>query len=217
MDSTEVEESESMNVDHVNSEDKQNELNELLGASDDEKQSDEDINKLLGNSDDENHSDADINQLLGASDDEDDSDDKADVKKVTVKSETVSDSRSNYLDEILGKSVVASNETKTKKCGNLSIPRTFQAEEHGETFFFRTPNFIKVQPEPYDAVTHDAAKEGERCGLTSTVVRWRNKFNENGDVKRESNARLIKWNDGTFQLVVGDAVFDSKIVPTENW
>lgn len=205
-----------MNVDILTNDDKQNELNDLLGVSDDEKNPGDEINDLLGNSDDEKHSDADINELLGASDDDDEEDEKVVGKKSIIKEEVATDDRSNYLDQILGRSVSATSETKTRKCGNLSIPRTFQAEEFGESFFFRTPNFIKVQPNPYDATTHDATAE-RKSGLTSTIVRWRNKEDSNGVAKRESNARLIKWNDGTFQLVVGDAVFDSKIVPTENW
>ena len=47
------------------------------------------------------------------------------------------------------------------------------------------------------------------------VVRWRYKQNAQGGVattdgvqQRESNTRLVKWSDGSMQMIVGDERFD---------
>ncbi len=37
-----------------------------------------------------------------------------------------------------------------------------------------------------------------------SVIRWRKNDND----KKESNTRVVRWNDGSLQLFVGDEVFD---------
>ena len=38
-----------------------------------------------------------------------------------------------------------------------------------------------------------------------------------GKPVRESNARLVKWKDGSYQLIVGDAVFNAYIKSNDSW
>jgi RNA polymerase-associated protein LEO1 len=38
-----------------------------------------------------------------------------------------------------------------------------------------------------------------------SVIRWR----KNDSQQRESNARIVRWSDGSLQLFVGDEIFDT--------
>lgn len=40
------------------------------------------------------------------------------------------------------------------------------------------------------------------------TIRWREVFDKDGNVERESNARFIKWSDGSFSLHLGSEIFD---------
>ena len=40
------------------------------------------------------------------------------------------------------------------------------------------------------------------------TIRWRYSTDESGNEIRESNARLVKWSDGTMSLYLGSEIFD---------
>lgn len=40
------------------------------------------------------------------------------------------------------------------------------------------------------------------------TLRWKETFNDNGKVVKESNARFIKWSDGSMSLHLGSEIFD---------
>ena len=40
------------------------------------------------------------------------------------------------------------------------------------------------------------------------TIRWRYSQDESGNDIRESNARLVKWSDGTMSLYLGSEIFD---------
>lgn len=46
--------------------------------------------------------------------------------------------------------------------------------------------------------------------LVQNMIRWREVVDENGQKKRESNARLVRWSNGTFSLQIGDKYFEVK-------
>ena len=83
--------------------------------------------------------------------------------------------------------------------------------------FVKTPRFIKIQSKQYDASNFDAEDERTEFGpLTSDVIRWRYKtdddgnkvLDDSGNPIMESNARLQKLKSGKFQVVIGKSVFD---------
>lgn len=43
-----------------------------------------------------------------------------------------------------------------------------------------------------------------------SLIRWRTVRDENGNEKRESNARFVKWDDGSIHLMIGGEVLDVK-------
>ena len=40
------------------------------------------------------------------------------------------------------------------------------------------------------------------------TIRWRSVKDEDGNEVKESNARVVKWSDGTMSLLLGGEVFD---------
>jgi RNA polymerase-associated protein LEO1 len=81
---------------------------------------------------------------------------------------------------------------------------------------------VGIQPEPYDADTYSASlEEKDYRGFVHSMIRWRYARTESGELKRdehgklvrESNARLVAWDDGSggprsYTLCVGDEVLE---------
>lgn len=40
------------------------------------------------------------------------------------------------------------------------------------------------------------------------TIRWREVFDQEGNLVKESNARVIKWSDGSMSLHLGSEIFD---------
>ncbi|XP_044470372.1 protein LEO1 homolog [Mangifera indica] len=89
----------------------------------------------------------------------------------------------------------------------------------------KAPKVFDIQPRQFDPETYveeeeeeeeeqmvDAAEEDANLKkpsfLPKSVVRWREVQNEDGTFTRESNARFIRWSDGSLQLQIGDEYFD---------
>jgi hypothetical protein len=133
------------------------------------------------------------------------------------------------LDQIFGKiadSKANLQSDRVKTVTNININKTMRIQQQNNSYSVRTPNFIKIQNKPYKSKSYDKAYEEELYGkAVGTIVRWRNKTDDHGNIiidrdsqkpLVESNARLVKWKDGTYQLVVGDSIFNLKIIPTQN-
>ena len=84
----------------------------------------------------------------------------------------------------------------------------------------KMPNFLSIQSKPFDAATHEVEYDQEQYDdvgrqrvklKTGATVRWRWAVDEKGELKRdahgervpETNARMVKWSDGTESLVLG--------------
>ena len=59
-------------------------------------------------------------------------------------------------------------------------------------------------------------QEADEFKFTTNIIRWRHKrgnlgrpeLGDDGRALRESNTRLVRWSDGSTQLLVGDEAFD---------
>ncbi|KAJ2804244.1 Paf1 complex component [Coemansia guatemalensis] len=87
----------------------------------------------------------------------------------------------------------------------------------------RTPNILQLEPTPFSADTYEdileeehriAEKHGYKSavtpelasateGMIANTVRWRHVTGPDGKIRRESNARLVRWSDGSTTLVIG--------------
>jgi len=87
-----------------------------------------------------------------------------------------------------------------------------------EVNFIKLPNFLSVDCRPFDPETYedeidddDALDEEGNARLKLKVentMRWRIGFDENGKAIKESNARMVKWSDGSYSMHLGSEVFD---------
>jgi len=81
----------------------------------------------------------------------------------------------------------------------------------------RLTNVVGVETEPFDPETYqpqeDTFVDNEGKTRISTpftnIIRWRKVIDpETGEEKVESNARMVKWSDGSWQLLIGNEAFN---------
>ncbi|KAI8913367.1 Leo1-like protein-domain-containing protein [Gorgonomyces haynaldii] len=80
--------------------------------------------------------------------------------------------------------------------------------ENPNLFLVKLPNFLTIDPKPFDP--REVEEEDEMSPTIATKVenkvRWRYDPAKKG--KKDSNARLVRWSDGSFSLMVGDELFE---------
>ena len=88
-----------------------------------------------------------------------------------------------------------------------------------EIHFVKLPNFLSMESRPFDPETYEDEMDDENSqqdeeGRTrlklkvENTIRWRQKFDKDLNVVRESNARIVKWSDGSYSLHLGNEIFD---------
>ncbi|XP_012141855.2 another transcription unit [Megachile rotundata] len=87
-----------------------------------------------------------------------------------------------------------------------------------EIHFVKLPNFLSVETRPFDTETYEDEIDEEetldeegRARLKLKVentLRWKETFDDEGKVVKESNARFVKWSDGSMSLHLGSEIFD---------
>uniref|UniRef100_A0A0E0C2L1 Leo1-like protein n=1 Tax=Oryza meridionalis TaxID=40149 RepID=A0A0E0C2L1_9ORYZ len=83
----------------------------------------------------------------------------------------------------------------------------------------KVSNIMGIDPKPFDPKTYveedvfvtDESGTKKRIRLEDNIVRWRTVKNANGTTSCESNARIVKWKDGTMQLLIGNEVLDISV------
>lgn len=78
--------------------------------------------------------------------------------------------------------------------------------------FAKMPNFLRCQHQAYSKNSYDEAAETIAFTGATAIIRCMKK----GD-QMLSNARIVKWDDGSFQLVVANEVYNMRINPVDNW
>ncbi|XP_015772244.1 PREDICTED: RNA polymerase-associated protein LEO1-like [Acropora digitifera] len=86
-----------------------------------------------------------------------------------------------------------------------------------ELYFVKMPNFLSIDRKPFDPAQYeDEMEEDEvldeegRARLKLKVentIRWRFRKDKDGNEVKESNARIVRWSDGSTSLLLGE-VFD---------
>jgi RNA polymerase-associated protein LEO1 len=88
----------------------------------------------------------------------------------------------------------------------------------GKVWHVKLPAYVNVDPRPYDEeyyrqtnndrdVPTGPAAKGKMIGVRNTL-RWKWGKNADGEVERQSNARMVRWSDGSVSLQLGSDVFD---------
>lgn len=98
------------------------------------------------------------------------------------------------------------------------IPRMV-ADLGSELYFVKFPNFLSVDTHPYnpdwyeDEIDEDELQDEEGKGRlklkVENTIRWRAVLNPRTlEETKESNARVVKWSDGSTSLHLGSEIFD---------
>ncbi|XP_074737053.1 RNA polymerase-associated protein LEO1 isoform X2 [Strix uralensis] len=106
----------------------------------------------------------------------------------------------------------------------VEIPKV-NTDLGNDLYFVKLPNFLSVEPRPFDPQYYEDEFEDEEMldeeGRTrlklkvENTIRWRMRRDEEGSEIRESNARIVKWSDGSMSLHLGNEVFDVYKAPLQ--
>ncbi|CAL5372271.1 unnamed protein product [Camellia sinensis] len=83
----------------------------------------------------------------------------------------------------------------------------------------KVSNIMGIDPKPFDPKTYveedifvaDESGSKKRIRLDNNIVRWRIVRNPDGTESYESNARFVRWSDGSLQLLIGNEVLDLSV------
>ncbi|KAI5330212.1 PREDICTED: RNA [Prunus dulcis] len=83
----------------------------------------------------------------------------------------------------------------------------------------KVSNIMGIDPKPFDPKTYveedtfvtDESGSKKRIRLENNIVRWRRVRNPDGTTSCESNARFVRWSDGSLQLLIGNEVLDISV------
>ncbi|GAU44270.1 hypothetical protein TSUD_133150, partial [Trifolium subterraneum] len=83
----------------------------------------------------------------------------------------------------------------------------------------KVSNIMGVDPKPFDPKAYeeedtfvtDEFGNKKRIRLENNIVRWRKVTNPDGTTSVESNARFVRWSDGSLQLLIGNEVLDISV------
>uniref|UniRef100_A0A0E0JBI0 RNA polymerase-associated protein LEO1 n=1 Tax=Oryza nivara TaxID=4536 RepID=A0A0E0JBI0_ORYNI len=102
---------------------------------------------------------------------------------------------------------------------NLVVPLKQPPAQPERMNVIKVSNIMGIDPKPFDPKTYveedvfvtDESGTKKRIRLEDNIVRWRTVKNANGTTSCESNARIVKWKDGTMQLLIGNEVLDISV------
>ncbi|KAJ6418438.1 hypothetical protein OIU84_001744 [Salix udensis] len=83
----------------------------------------------------------------------------------------------------------------------------------------KVSNIMGIDPNQFDPKTYveektfvtDESGAQKRIRLENNIVRWRTVKNPDGSNSVESNARFVRWSDGSLQLLIGNEVLDISV------
>mmetsp|Transcript_12658 Transcript_12658/g.12296 ORF Transcript_12658/g.12296 Transcript_12658/m.12296 type:complete len:599 (-) Transcript_12658:68-1864(-) len=178
---------------------------ELFGSDNDEKEEREEVT---------------AEGLFGSDDDE------AEEKGAGDDGKSRFTDRQQDLDDLFGVKEESSAEALVPVVQPITVSKLCLGERVAlkeDSIAIRMPNFVKIAPTCFEPETLDVDEELKALGGAATIIRWRYKRDENGEIEigndglpqRESNARLVKLVNGTYKLLVGEATFDAVMNNTE--
>ncbi|KAK9090847.1 hypothetical protein Sjap_024024 [Stephania japonica] len=101
----------------------------------------------------------------------------------------------------------------------LEIPLRPPPSQPDKMNMIRVSNIMGIEPKPFDPKTYveedmfvtDESGSKKRIRLENNIVRWRRVRNPDGTTSVESNARFVRWSDGSLQLLIGNEVLDISV------
>ncbi|XP_058070392.1 protein LEO1 homolog isoform X2 [Magnolia sinica] len=101
----------------------------------------------------------------------------------------------------------------------LEIPLRPPPGQPDKMNMIKVSNIMGIEPKPFDPKTYveedvfvtDESGTKKRIRLEDNIVRWRRVRNRDGMMSYESNARFVRWSDGSLQLLIGNEVLDISV------
>lgn len=101
----------------------------------------------------------------------------------------------------------------------LEIPFRAAPAHPDKMNMIKVSNIMGIDPKPFDPKTYveedifvaDESGSKKRIRLDNNIVRWRIVRNPDGTESYESNARFVRWSDGSLQLLIGNEVLDLSV------
>ncbi|KAI3717734.1 hypothetical protein L1987_69525 [Smallanthus sonchifolius] len=98
----------------------------------------------------------------------------------------------------------------------LGIPLRPPPSHPEKMNMIKVSNIMGIDPKPFDPKTFveedaflaDESGHSKRICLENNIVRYRAVRNHDGTTSYESNARFVRWSDGSLQLQIGNEVLD---------
>ncbi|CAG9532460.1 unnamed protein product [Cercopithifilaria johnstoni] len=92
-------------------------------------------------------------------------------------------------------------------------------------YFVKFPNFLSIEPRPFDQDHYedefdedDLLDEEGRARLKLRVentIRWRYVLDDDGNIQKQGNSKVVRWSDGTMSLYLGGEIFDVMVQPMQ--
>ena len=113
----------------------------------------------------------------------------------------------------------------------VTIPRyppSFRSAAEDDSYFARVPAFLTLEPHPFDSekflseveeqISNNTNDEKSRLKLKNeNTIRWKYSRDVNsGTMIKQSNARFVKWSDGSMSLQLGNEMFDVNTKPYQD-
>ena len=184
----------------------------LFGSDSDDSDDDDDKPAAEVNPPKDNEAAADANVDTNV-----DADADADAIEKNNANNSEEESGDEFQDDGITGRKAPARSTSTKRITVPKIPLPQFGKKTTTLHMAQLPKVVSIQSEAHNPDTYDSKLEDVEFNERShTMIRWRYKTDENGEMirdengklVRESNAKIIKWSDGTYGLRVGDEVFD---------
>ena len=220
----------------VEFDDESKDNNQVKDVHEDEDESKDDQSKSDEDKEEDNQSKNEEEKDDDNEEEDDDNEDKEDNQsKIEVKSEKKENNQQKegedeeHKDDEEQKEAEEEPEVIPETVFDVEIPK-ISADLGKELHFVKLPNFLSVETHPFDPqwyedeIDEDEIQDEEgRSRLKLKVentIRWRNVLDKDtGETKKESNALMVKWADGSYSLHLGNEIFDVHkldMMPTDN-
>jgi len=160
-------------------------------------------------SDNDNEKNNVVDDLFGSDEDKSSDEENSDDNRQNIISRERSRSRSRSGSRSRSPSLEKKVVSIDVSIANMEPP----SKDNSNIYLAKLPNFLDIEPEPFDPLTYKGVEE-EEARLRENVIRWRYKKDKNNNYmpdQKESNARFIKWSDGSLSLLLGDEMFEVNI------
>lgn len=95
------------------------------------------------------------------------------------------------------------------KTATMDINNLPPIRSNDSKWLAKIPNFLNIQTAPFDKSTvDDDDKLLPASSNPHNTVRWRWTTTEDGQTVQQSNSRIVKWNDGSYSMQIGNDFYD---------